>query len=159
MGNREEKIRISTIISESVRNTPRAVCGYVRRYRLLYNPCRGAWRNRACDGDHPDSFGYLQKNIAANGVESLVAPELGDCRECLSGVYDHILMGHFDALMFLPDACAHVRRGTIMACAYHRRPVGCHLLHLWRGGPLHKDYPIPGQKNMHRASGTWCMMW
>ena len=39
---------------------------------------------------------------------------MGDCRGLLSGVYDRILMGHFEAASFLPDALAHVRPGSVI---------------------------------------------
>ncbi|MDO5845904.1 MAG: SAM-dependent methyltransferase, partial [Methanocorpusculum sp.] len=43
-----------------------------------------------------------------------VTPELGDCRDTLKGVYDRILMGHFDAVDFLPHALAHSASGTVL---------------------------------------------
>lgn len=114
MGNREEKIRISTVISQSGGTRPVrcadmfAGIGYFTIPAAVHGAAVHAMEI------NPDSFHYLQKNIAANRVGSAVTPALGDCRDHLSGVYDHILMGHFDALAFLPDACAHVRRGSVL---------------------------------------------
>jgi tRNA wybutosine-synthesizing protein 2 len=61
---------------------------------------------------NPVSFGYLVENAAENGLSDRVRPECGDCRTLLAGTYDRIVMGHFEAVAFLPDALAHARRGT-----------------------------------------------
>lgn len=63
---------------------------------------------------NPIAFEYLQRNIMANHVQDRVTPELGDCRDLLSGVYDRVLMGHFDAPSMLADALAHVREGSVL---------------------------------------------
>lgn len=114
MGNREEKIRISRVIAKS---------GEDRKIRCAdmfagigYFTIPAAVNGAAVHAMeiNPDSFCYLEKNCEANGVRSVVTAEQGDCRDCLNGVYDHILMGHFDAPAFLSDACAHVRRGTML---------------------------------------------
>jgi len=63
---------------------------------------------------NPVSFGYLVENIAANGLSGRVRAECGDCRTLLNGTYDRIVMGHFDAPAFLPDALAHARTGTVI---------------------------------------------
>ena len=114
MGNREEKIRISGLIRESGNN--RKIRCADMFAGIGYFTIPAAMNGAAVHAMeiNPDSFYYLKKNIAANSVDSVVTPELGDCRDCLTGVYDHILMGHFDAPAFLSDACAHVRQGTIL---------------------------------------------
>ncbi|HJJ35908.1 MAG TPA: SAM-dependent methyltransferase [Methanocorpusculum sp.] len=63
---------------------------------------------------NPDSFAYLQTNISANHLGGLITPELGDCRTHLSGIYDRILMGHFDAPDFLSYALSHAKEGTVL---------------------------------------------
>jgi len=62
----------------------------------------------------PLAFQYLQRNIELNRVRAIVSPELGDCRACLFGVYDRIVMGHFDSLRYLGDALAHVHPGSVI---------------------------------------------
>ena len=62
----------------------------------------------------PVSFGYLGRNIRGNGVEDRVLAECGDCRDLLRGTYDRLLLGHFDAPGYLPDALAHARSGTVL---------------------------------------------
>ena len=114
MGNREEKIRISAVISESAKNRSIRCADMFAGVGYFTIPAAVHGATVHAMEINPDSFGYLQKNCAANGVDARVTPELGDCRDSLSGRYDHILMGHFDALAFLPDACAHARRGTVL---------------------------------------------
>lgn len=63
---------------------------------------------------NPESYGYLQKNAAANHVTGRVHAECGDCRILMSGIYDRILMGHFDAPDFLNTALAHAALGTTL---------------------------------------------
>jgi len=62
----------------------------------------------------PDAFSFLVRNIRANGVADLVVPQLGDCRSCLSGTYDRIIMGHFDSCLYLDCALSHVREGSVL---------------------------------------------
>ena len=63
---------------------------------------------------NPAAFGYLEKNLAENGLEGRVTASCGDCRDLLSGTYDRIVMGHFDAIRFLPDALSHVKPGSVI---------------------------------------------
>jgi tRNA wybutosine-synthesizing protein 2 len=60
------------------------------------------------------AFEYLQRNIIENHVADRVTAEVGDCRRLLSGIYDRVLMGHFDAPLMLADALAHVRSGSVL---------------------------------------------
>lgn len=119
MGNREEKLRIARVIANLAENIAEkrtircadmfAGIGYFTIPAAMSGATVHAMEI------NPDSFGYLEKNIAANNVSHRVTPELNDCRDALKGVYDYILMGHFDALAFLPDVCAHVQPGTILS--------------------------------------------
>ncbi|MDH7510344.1 MAG: SAM-dependent methyltransferase [Methanolinea sp.] len=62
----------------------------------------------------PGAFSFLVRNIRANGVADRVFPQLGDCRSCLSGTYDRIIMGHFDSCRYLDRALSHVREGSVL---------------------------------------------
>lgn len=62
----------------------------------------------------PLAFGYLVRNIRDNGVADRVEAGCGDCRDLLSGTYDRLILGHFDAPLFLADALAHARSGTVL---------------------------------------------
>ena len=108
-GNRNEKARIAALVRPGERiadmfagigyfTIPAAMSG-ARVHAMEINPI---------------AFEYLQRNIMANHVADRVAGELGDCRELLSGVYDRVLMGHFDAPSMLADALAHVRAGSVL---------------------------------------------
>ena len=61
---------------------------------------------------NPVAFGYLARNVEGNRAGDRVTAEPGDCRDLLSGSYDRVVMGHFDAITYLPDALAHARAGT-----------------------------------------------
>ncbi|HVN65769.1 MAG TPA: SAM-dependent methyltransferase [Methanomicrobiales archaeon] len=62
----------------------------------------------------PVAFGYLARNVRDNGVAGLVEAECGDCRHLLKGTYDRLILGHFDAPLYLADALAHARTGTVL---------------------------------------------
>lgn len=115
MGNREEKIRVSGLIRESGKNRTIRCADMFAGIGYFTIPAAVNGATVHAMEINPDSFGYLEKNVAANNVQSRVTPEFGDCRDSLTGVYDHILMGHFDAPAFLSDACAHVHRGTVLS--------------------------------------------
>ncbi|WP_460007042.1 class I SAM-dependent methyltransferase [Methanogenium cariaci] len=114
MGNREEKTRISGVIRASKKDPPIRCADMFAGIGYFTIPAAVSGATVHAMEINPDSFSYLEKNIAANGVGPMVTPEHGDCRDCLRGVYDHILMGHFDAPAFLSDACAHVRSGSVL---------------------------------------------
>ena len=59
---------------------------------------------------NPASFRYLQRNLARNGVRSVVSAYRMDCRALRPRV-DRVVMGHFDAYRYLDTAIAAVRPG------------------------------------------------
>ncbi|PKL55630.1 MAG: SAM-dependent methyltransferase [Methanomicrobiales archaeon HGW-Methanomicrobiales-6] len=108
-GNRDEKARIAALVRPGERiadmfagigyfTIPAAMSG-ARVHAMEINPI---------------AFEYLKRNIMANHVADRATPELGDCRDLLAGVYDRVLMGHFDAPSMLADALAHVREGSVL---------------------------------------------
>jgi len=109
MGNRDEKARL---------------CGYVRPGERVADMFAGIGYfslSLALKGAHvhameinPLAFRFLVKNIAENGVSHRVHAEPGDCRDLLHGLYDRILMGHFESEQFLPSALAHAGPGTVL---------------------------------------------
>ncbi len=60
---------------------------------------------------NPVAYRYLLSNIRENHLDSLVTTGCGDCRDLLSGEYDRIIMGHFDAPRMLGAAFDHIRDG------------------------------------------------
>ena len=108
-GNRSEKLRLKNLITpgESVADMFAGI-----GYFTLTAAAAGA-RVHAME-INPESFSYLKRNIAANGLGHLVTAENGDCRDLLKGTYDRILMGHFDSPDFLPIALRHSTAGTTL---------------------------------------------
>ncbi|WP_319378724.1 SAM-dependent methyltransferase [uncultured Methanocorpusculum sp.] len=108
-GNRGEKLRRRSLVKPGERIADMfAGIGYFTLSVAL------AGGNVHAVEINPVSFAYLQKNIEANGLAGRVTPELGDCREKLSGIYDRILMGHFEAPEFLQTALDHAGPGTVL---------------------------------------------
>ncbi len=62
----------------------------------------------------PVAYGYLARNIRENRVADRVTAECGDCRNLMNGEYDRLIMGHFDAIDYLPDALAHAKAGSVL---------------------------------------------
>ena len=108
-GNRGEKLRLRSLVRPGERIADMfAGIGYFTLSAAL------AGGNVHAAEINPVSFAYLQKNIQANGLAERVISELGDCREKLTGVYDRILMGHFEAPEFLKHALDHAEPGTVL---------------------------------------------
>ncbi|HJJ88978.1 MAG TPA: SAM-dependent methyltransferase [Methanocorpusculum sp.] len=63
---------------------------------------------------NPESCIYLQKNAENNAVTASINIDCGDCRTRLSGIYNRIIMGHFNAIDFLPTALNHAEPGTVL---------------------------------------------
>lgn len=108
-GNRDEKARIAALVRPGERIADMfSGIGY-----FTIPAAMSGGRVHAME-INPIAFEYLQRNIMANHLAERVAGELGDCRNLLSGVYDRVLMGHFDAPSMLADALAHVRAGSVL---------------------------------------------
>jgi tRNA wybutosine-synthesizing protein 2 len=63
---------------------------------------------------NPDAVYFLQKNIQANNLGSRVMVSHGDCRDYITGIYDRIHMGYYDAAKFLATALQHAGPGTMI---------------------------------------------
>ncbi len=108
-GNREEKTRIRTLVRPGERVADMfAGIGYF----TLSAAAAGA-QVHAMELN-PVSFGYLVKNIAQNNLTGRVRSVCGDCRTSLDGIYDRILMGHFEAPSFISAALTHGTSGTTL---------------------------------------------
>jgi len=108
-GNRNEKARIAALVRPGERVADMfAGIGYFS----IPAACSGA-RVHAME-INPTAFEYLERNIMANHVADRVTAEVGDCRTLLSGVYDRVLMGHFDAPSMLAEVLAHTRSGSVL---------------------------------------------
>lgn len=108
-GNRNEKARIASLVQPGERVADMfAGIGYFAIPAAL-----GGAKVHAME-INPIAFEYLRRNIIENRITDRVTPELGDSRSLLSGVYDRILMGHFDAPSMFADALAHTHRGSVL---------------------------------------------
>ncbi len=108
-GNRGEKLRLRSFVNPGERIADMfAGIGYFTLSAALAGGYVHAMEINKV------SFAYLQKNVEANGLSGRVIPELGDCREKLTGIYDRILMGHFEAPDFLKNALDHAGPGTVL---------------------------------------------
>ncbi|MDD1729179.1 MAG: SAM-dependent methyltransferase [Methanospirillum sp.] len=108
-GNREEKSRIAGLIrSGELVSDMFAGIGY-----FSLGMARAGAQVHAIE-INPISFRYLCQNIEVNHLIGLVSAENGDCRDLLSGCYDRIHMGHFEAISFLPHALCHIHVGTVL---------------------------------------------
>ena len=111
-GNREEKRNLAGMV---------AACAAGERIADMFAgigyftlPCAKAGGKVHAMELNPVSHGYLMRNLKANHIEEQVIASCGDCRGLLSGIYDRIVMGHFDAIDYLSDALAHSHNGTIL---------------------------------------------
>jgi len=108
-GNREEKSRISSMICQGEKVADMfAGIGY-----FTLGMARAGAEVHAME-INPISLDFLKENIFLNGLDGLIRAERGDCRDCISGHYDRIHMGHFDAVSFFKDALNHVHPGTVL---------------------------------------------
>jgi len=107
-GNREEKCRVA----EQVVSGERAIDMFAGiGYFTLSLAKMGA--NVEAVEINPIAYRYLCMNISLNNVPNIY-PIYGNCLHNLSGIYDRIHMGHFDAISFLPMALEHAQAGTIL---------------------------------------------
>lgn len=109
-GNRTEKSRIASLI----RSGPggERVADMFAGIGYFTIPIAGAGAVVHAMEINPVACEYLQRNTEENRLEDRITVSLGDCRDNLTGTYDRIVMGHFDAITMLPDALRHARPGT-----------------------------------------------
>jgi tRNA wybutosine-synthesizing protein 2 len=108
-GNRTEKMRMASLVRPGERVADMfAGIGYF----TVPAACSGG-QVHAMELN-PTAFEYLQRNITENHVKDRVRAQAGDCRRLLSGTYDRVIMGHFDAPSMIADALSHVRCGATL---------------------------------------------
>jgi len=111
-GNRSEKIRIAHLVRDS---TPgERVADMFAGIGYFTVPMAGSGAYVHAMEINPVAFEYLNRNIVENGLTDRVETSRGDCRDLLTGIYDRIVMGHFDAISMLPSALLHVHKGSII---------------------------------------------
>lgn len=112
MGNRNEKMRIARLIRSG--SGHERVADMFAGIGYFTIPMADAGAEVHAMEINPVAFRYLERNIAANRFTDRVMAGLGDCRALLSGTYDRIVMGHFDAVTMLPEALAHAEAGSVL---------------------------------------------
>jgi len=111
-GNREEKMRMASLIREGRQEN--RVADMFAGIGYFTIPMAGAGARVHAMEINPVSFGYLQRNGAVNRLSDRISPSLGDCRTLLEGMYDRVVMGHFDAIGMLPSVLPHVTAGSVI---------------------------------------------
>lgn len=111
-GNRDEKMRMARLIRESPAGA--RVADMFAGIGYFTVPMAGSGAKVHAMEINPVAYEYLRRNIAANGLEDQVTASPGDCRTLLTGEYDRVVMGHFDAVTMLPSVVSHVRAGSVI---------------------------------------------
>lgn len=111
-GNRVEKMRIAQIVHNS--DTTERIADMFAGIGYFTIPVAGSGAYVHAMEINPVAFGYLNRNIRENGLKDRICSSLGDCRDLLTGTYDRIIMGHFDAVSLLPSALMHSRAGSVI---------------------------------------------
>ncbi|HWS22424.1 MAG TPA: SAM-dependent methyltransferase [Methanoregula sp.] len=112
MGNRSEKMRIAQLVRRS--DTDEKVADMFAGIGYFTIPIAGSGATVHAMEINPVAFEYLNRNVRENRLDGRVKSSLGDCRNLLTGTYDRIVMGHFDAISMLPSALLHVHEGSII---------------------------------------------
>lgn len=124
-GNREERARMARAVVERGRVERVAdMCAGIG-YFTIPMARAGAWVH-AMEVE-PRTYGYLLRTIEENGLQSRVEACCGDSCTLLAGTYDRFVIGHYDALHFLPAALEHAKEGSILHV--HTRGGGEAALH------------------------------
>ena len=111
-GNRLEKLRMAALVIES--GLHERVADMFAGIGYFTIPVAGSGGDIHAMEINPVAFEYLQRNIIVNGLSERVTASLGNCRDLLSGTYNRIIMGHFDAMTMLPSALQHVEPGSVI---------------------------------------------
>jgi tRNA wybutosine-synthesizing protein 2 len=108
-GNRSEKARLSAAVSPGERVAD--MCAGIGYFSV---PLGRAGATVDAFELNPVSYRYLLRNIRENRLEGSVRGFLGDCRALISGVYDRLLIGHFEGITMFEAALAHARTGSVI---------------------------------------------
>lgn len=108
-GNREEKARLASLVQPGERMADLfAGIGY-----FTLPAARAGARVHAIE-INPVAAAYLEENLEANGLADRVEVGCGDCRDLLRGVYDRLVLGHFQAGEFIVAALSHAGPGSVL---------------------------------------------
>lgn len=112
-GNTDERMRMRRL--DCTGETVVDMFAGIGYFTLPLAKFSGARRVFACE-KNPDSYQFLVRNIADNGVSDVVVPILADNRDLLGRAFaDRILMGYVQTTSdFLPAALRMIRPGGII---------------------------------------------
>jgi tRNA wybutosine-synthesizing protein 2 len=117
-GNRAEKMRMAKLVCHG---TPaERVADMFAGIGYFTLPMAGNGAFVHAMEINPVAFDFLRRNLKENNLSGLVEASSGDCRNLLKGIYDRIVMGHFDAVSVLPAVLSHVGEGSVI----HLHSVG-----------------------------------
>lgn len=112
-GNIAERMRMGRVVERGERVVDMfAGIGYFSLPMAVHG---GAGRVWACELN-PVAFGYLCRNVRLNRAGGVVEPLFGDCLVVApEDVADRVVMGHFDAIRYLPKALRVLKKegGTL----------------------------------------------
>lgn len=108
-GNLPEKRRVASLVRSGER-----VADMFAGIGYFTIPMAGAGAVVHAMEINPVAHAYLERNLKENKLAGRVTASRGDCRELLTGIYDRIVMGHFDAIAMLDAALAHASTGTVI---------------------------------------------
>jgi len=108
-GNRSEKARLAAAVRPRERVAD--MCAGIGYFSL---PLGRAGAEVDAFELNPISYRYLIRNIGENRLEGRVRGFCGDCRTRIRGVYDRLLIGHFEGITLFETALAHARKGSII---------------------------------------------
>jgi tRNA wybutosine-synthesizing protein 2 len=111
-GNRIEKMRVAHLVRTSAKNE--RIADMYAGIGYFTIPMAGSGGCVHAMEINPVAFGYLNRTVVENDLEEKVKTSSGDCRDLLTGTYDRIVMGHFDAIAMLPFALSHAHEGTVI---------------------------------------------
>ena len=111
-GNRNEKMRIARLIQDS--DAAERVADMYAGIGYFTIPMAGSGASVHAMEINPVAFSYLERNIRRNGLSGRVDAVQGNCRDLLYGMYDRIVMGHFDALSMFSSVFPHVHERTVI---------------------------------------------
>jgi tRNA wybutosine-synthesizing protein 2 len=111
MGNRGEKERLASLVSPGERVAD--MCAGIGYFTL---PMARAGADVEASEINPASFRFLLRNITSNHLGSHVSARCGDSRNHLKGVYDRVVVGHFESPAFIPSLAGHLAPGSTVHC-------------------------------------------
>lgn len=111
-GNRTEKMRMAQLVH--LRNPGERVADMYAGIGYFTLPMAGSGASVHAMEINPVAFEFLERNVRENNFSGRVETSEGDCRNLLIGIYDRVVMGHFDAISVLPAVLSHVRQGSVI---------------------------------------------